>query len=89
MPLSPALKAAAEQVAKNAPITENHRNALKTYLTEAYAELRYTSDELFIRALLKCCACLSIYKQRDRAYLGVWLSRILKEINEQCNKQIP
>lgn len=89
MPLSPALKAAAEQVAKNAPITENQRNALKTYLTVAYTELRYSADELFIRSLLKCCACLSVYKDRDRYYLGVWLVRIFRGIDEQRHRQIP
>jgi hypothetical protein len=83
MPLSPAQKAAAEQVSKNAPISENQRNAIKKYLTEAYAELRYSSDELFIRALLKCCACLSLYGQRDRYYLKVWLSRIINEVESE------
>lgn len=75
------LEVAAERVAKNAPISENQRNALKQYLATAYDELRYTSDELFIRSLLKCCACLSVYRNRDRAYLGVWLSRIINAIN--------
>lgn len=82
MPLPQDLTVAAEQVAKNAPITEGQRNALKRYLTAAYSELRYTADELFLRRLLKCCACLTIYSDRDRVSLSVWLSKILEEIEK-------
>lgn len=81
MPLPANLAQAAEQVAKDAPISEDNRVALKKYLSAAYEELRYSADELFLRALLKCCACLISYRDRDRYYLKVWLSKVL----EKCN----
>lgn len=80
MPLPQTLRQAAEQVAKDAPIPQDQRVALKKYLSAAHEELRYSADELFIRALLKCCACLVNYKARDRYYLKVWLLRVIEKI---------
>jgi hypothetical protein len=83
MPLPPNLRQAAEQVAKDAPIPQDQRVALKKYLSAAHEELRYSADELFIRALLKCCACLVNYKARDRYYLKVWLSKVIGKIENE------
>lgn len=79
MPLPPNLRQAAEQVAIDAPIPQDQRVSLKKYLSAAHEELRYSADELFLRALLKCCACLVNYKARDRYYLKVWLNKVIEK----------
>jgi len=79
MPLPHNLRQAAEQVAIDAPIPQDQRVALKKYLSAAHEELRYSADELFLRALLKCCACLVNYKVRDRYYLKVWLNKVIEK----------
>ena len=69
----------AAEAAKSARATQGHRDELKKYLSACYELARYTSDELFLRRLLTCCAAIKIYAPRDVAHLNKWLDLVLEK----------